>query len=486
MKKIICFLTVCFMMIGMTSGVLAQENTDSFIDVKQDHFAYDAVQYFYRANVIDGVGDNMFVPDEFVTREQFAKMLSIIYGKENDVAEKESFSDVTSDMWSYSYIESVKEYLTGYYPAGGKAFFNPYGRATREDVAYALVKISGLKETTSVDMTVLDQYEDSAQISVNLKEYVAIAVDAGLMQGYENRLRPQDGITRAEVATLLFRAIKKPVEVEKPEETKPEKNEDDVKEAEIYRVETDNVLQISGYREEDIDGTLIFKWSPDEKSASFHADLKCKNSAFDVVDCEISLTEVISVSENSVVGYFDVSMNGIIRHDHIKGKLTIQNDTLKLNTEEYNYKLIASLKAKAPQENKPEKDDAPTKGETAPEEDEYLWADSKIVFYDVKHFGDEKANGYFKYAYKEEENISMVEAQFTVGKDEYTIEMTKELSKENGNVAGYFSVFCNGELIAEKAPAKIMNYKMKIGEMIEFVLEDGSICVTMQIVEIAA
>ncbi len=475
MKRVICFLTVCFMMIGMTS-VFALGNADSFVDVTEEHFAYDAVQYFYQANVLEGVGDNMFAPDAFVTREQFAKMLSIIYGKENDAARSETFSDVTSDMWSYAYIESVKEYLTGYYPAGGKAFFNPYGKATREDVAYALVKISGLKETTSVNMTVLNQYEDSAQISVNLKEYVAIAVDAGLMQGYEDRLRPQDGITRAEVATLLFRAIKKPVEVEKPEVTEPEKKEEDVKGEEIYQVETNSILQISGYREEDIDGTLFLEWSPEAESATFYADLKCKNSAFDIVDCNISLTEVVSVSKNRVVGYFDVLTHGKYRHENIKGTILVQGDTLTLNTEEYDYNLVASLTAKAPKPSEEKKDDEVT--------EEYLWEDASSIFCEIKSVGEEKASGYFKYDYNDAKNISKVESSFTVGENEYSIVLTKEISKLEGNVEGYFSVFCNNVLITENALGNIVNYNANIGEMIEFVLEDRSICITMQIVEI--
>lgn len=475
MKKIISFLVVCSMVIGMTIGAFAQENTDSFIDVKQDHFAYDAVQYFYRENVINGVGDRMFAPDEFVTREQFAKMLSIIYDKENYVTEEETFSDVTSDMWSYAYIESVKEYLTGYYPAGGKAFFNPYGKATREDVAYALVKISGLTETNKADVTVLNQYEDSAQISVNLREYVAIAVGTGLMQGYENRLRPQDGITRAEVATLLFRAIKKPVEVEKPEVTEPDEKEDE-KEVESYQVKTDSILQISGYREEDIDGSLSLEWSPETKTATFHADLKCKNSAFDIVDCNILLTEVISVSDDRVVGYFDVRTHGKYRHQNIKGTIVVQGDILKLNTEEYDYCLIASLAEKAPEPSEEKKDDEV--------KEEYLWEDASSIFCEIKSVGDEKASGYFKYVYNEEKNISKVESSFTVGEDEYSIVMTKELSKAEGNVQGYFSVYRNGELSMENALGNIVNYNANIGEMIEFILEDRSICITMQIVEI--
>ena len=492
MKKVISFLTMCFMLVGMTAGACAQENADSFIDVTKEHFAYDAVQYFYRENVINGVGDSMFAPDEFVTREQFAKMLSIIYDKENYKAEEETFTDVTSNMWSYSYIESVKEYLTGYYPAGGKAFYNPYGRATREDVAYALVKISGLSEANQADLTVLDNYEDGAQISVSLREYVAIAVDTGLMQGYEKLLRPQDGITRAEVATLLFRAIKKPVEPDKPEIIEPEDNKPDeaekeeIKEPEIKdeestkkeynKIETDKILQISGYREEDIKGTMVLEWLPEDNFAGFYAKLKCQNIVWNFVECIISLENVISVRENSIEGYFDFTIEGTVRHNNIKGKIVIEDDILKLNTEEYDYKFIARLDAKTSEKTE-------EKNEDEPADDKYLWENAKKVNCDIMSYNDDKANGYFWYTYDSEKNISKLDSSFTVGENEYSIELIKEISKSEGNVLGTFSVYCNDESVAENISAKIVNYDANVGEIIEFGTDDGSVRITMLITE---
>ncbi|MBQ3554012.1 MAG: S-layer homology domain-containing protein [Clostridia bacterium] len=478
MKKIIGLLMVCVIAISVSVGSFAQEGADSFVDVSKGHFAYDAVQYFYRANVLNGVGNNLFAPNEFVTREQFAKMLSIIYNKDNDAATEETFSDVTGDMWSYTYIESVKEYLTGYYPAGGAAFFNPHGKATREDVAYALVRISGLTKSNDDEIAVLEQYKDSSQISVNLREYVAVAISQGLMQGYDKMLRPQDGITRAEVATLLFRAIKKPVDTGKEEITEQEETQtENIEKEKTYQIETNSILQISGYGEDELDGTLLFQWSPANNFAKFDADIKCKNGAFDIVRCRVLLTETISVTENSVIGYFDVSMDSKIRHEHIKGNITIQKDSLKLNTEEYDYRLFASLKPQEKTEDESKKESIET--------DEYLWADSDMISCQVKSLNDKKASGYFNYIYKEEEKISKIDAGFTAEENKYTIVMVKEISKENGSIKGLFSVWCGDQLIAENTDAEIIGYDAGIGELITFTTADGTLCITMQIVEIS-
>ncbi|SFH82676.1 Prenyltransferase and squalene oxidase repeat-containing protein [Tindallia magadiensis] len=53
----------------------------------------------------------------------------------------------------------------------------------------------------------LRQYEDEAQISDWAREAMAKAVDAGVMRGYSQQLRPQDAVTRAEFVTLLTTVV---------------------------------------------------------------------------------------------------------------------------------------------------------------------------------------------------------------------------------------------------------------------------------------
>ena len=60
-----------------------------------------------------------------------------------------------------------------------------------------------------VDMTVLDGFTDSAQVSGWAKEAVAWAVENGLLKGRgNNNLDPRTNITRSEVAAVLERYSK--------------------------------------------------------------------------------------------------------------------------------------------------------------------------------------------------------------------------------------------------------------------------------------
>ena len=208
-KAVIALLALIIILSICTA--FAESADHAFIDVPKEHWAYDEIQFFYKAGIVAGMNESTFAPDANVTREQFAKLLTLIFSNTDYVATEQTFSDVTSGMWSYNYIEAVKQYLTGYYPAGAQPFFNPAAKASREDIAYSLVKIIGLGGESLKDENVLDQFSDSNEISPALKKYIGIAVENGLILGYDGKFRPQDGITRAETVVLLFRALKAPV-----------------------------------------------------------------------------------------------------------------------------------------------------------------------------------------------------------------------------------------------------------------------------------
>ncbi|WP_051289774.1 S-layer homology domain-containing protein [Paenibacillus massiliensis] len=175
-----------------------------FSDLKSDNWAYPAVRSMSKRDVINGYKDGTFRPNESISREEFAKMIATTFSLELPVTQDVYFSDVSSSRWSYSYISAAKDYLTGYYPPQGKAFFDPVSDATREDVAAALVKIMDL-DTSSYS----SHFTDEANISPQLKKYVNVAADHNLITGYsDGTFKPLGPISRAEAAALLYRAIK--------------------------------------------------------------------------------------------------------------------------------------------------------------------------------------------------------------------------------------------------------------------------------------
>lgn len=182
-----------------------------FEDITESYdWAKDAISKFTQLGIVQGVAEGRFAPEEMVTREQFAKMLTLAFNLSSASPEEPNFSDVQKDKWSYPYIEACKDFLTGYpQPDGGKMAYYPEKMATREDIAAALVRIMNLndKDTQNSDY-IKGAFKDEADISPELLEYVNIAAKHALIKGYDDgTFKPKKSITRAESVVLLNRAI---------------------------------------------------------------------------------------------------------------------------------------------------------------------------------------------------------------------------------------------------------------------------------------
>jgi hypothetical protein len=187
-----------------------KSNTESFKDVQKGHWAYNDIMWMLDKKIIEGIGNDKFGPDDTVTRAQFAKMMVNTLNIKGYSPNTPSFIDVNRNAWEYTYVEAAKTYLTGFRTTSGD-YFKPSQAAVREDMAVALVKALGYQNETA-DESLLNGFADAAQISPNLRKYVALSVKHGLIEGYtqngQNLFGPQGNLTRAQSATLLYRAFK--------------------------------------------------------------------------------------------------------------------------------------------------------------------------------------------------------------------------------------------------------------------------------------
>lgn len=219
-KRIFSLIFAALLVLGCGVNALAATG-QVFTDVGEDYsWAKDAIESFAGQGIIDGVGDGKFEPDGAVTREQFAKMLALSFNAELVTGGTPTFSDVSSDSWSYQYIEAVRDFLTGYSsPTSEKLLFKPTVFASREDIAVALVRILGYTVDTNDSSYAQEKFSDFSSISINLRPYVSLASEKGLINGYtDGTFGPQAGITRAETVVMLSRAMKQVATPEKPEE----------------------------------------------------------------------------------------------------------------------------------------------------------------------------------------------------------------------------------------------------------------------------
>ena len=156
-----------------------QQTSQIFSDVPSTHWAFDYIGEMAQREVISGYPDGRFLPENQVTRAEFAKIMVCAAGMRVSNTNQTSFTDVYTSDWYCPYIEAAKEYLTGYSTASGMVY-RPTTPALREDIAVALVKLKGY-DTSVVDESILNMFSDSYSISDSAKKYVAVAVERGLI-----------------------------------------------------------------------------------------------------------------------------------------------------------------------------------------------------------------------------------------------------------------------------------------------------------------
>lgn len=185
-KKMVSFFLVALM---LTSAALAA----NFTDFTADHWAYPYVNELVASGVINGYEDGTYRPEANVTRAELAKLISVEFG---ETAAK-TYTDVAQTDWFYPYVTGSG----GYFLAEGE--FRPNGQATREEVAYAIYIAKGLAQTAQEAA-----FTDSGDIAFEYRSAVASVADSGIITGYpDGSFAPKNNITRAEVATVLSRAI---------------------------------------------------------------------------------------------------------------------------------------------------------------------------------------------------------------------------------------------------------------------------------------
>lgn len=226
MKKIISLVLTFFMI--MTS-VCAFAKFDD-IDQNTQSWAGEAISALSDKGIINGYGDGTFRPDGNVTRAEFAKMLTISFELHGISG---SFDDIKGH-WAEIYINSAAGVM--YNP---EKSFMPDNAATRADIAYAA---ANALELVSSDASIANSFSDFNLIEEDMKASVLAAIEKGIIIGYEDStIRPQNPVTRAEAAVIIFRALnmKEPDKEEVPggnekPENPPEEDKPSADDKHIY------------------------------------------------------------------------------------------------------------------------------------------------------------------------------------------------------------------------------------------------------------
>ena len=177
----------------------------SFTDLDSNHWAYLPVNEMAEKGILKGYPDGSFMPNKSVTRAEFTKILVLALNL-NIISSVSIYEDVTPSHWANDYIISTSQYMPNFVD-GSKLYFKPDEPAIREDIAVAVVKASGLENST-YNISALDGIKDKNDISDNLKKYIAIAIENKLMVGNnEGYFNPKGQLTRAQVCQLMINTL---------------------------------------------------------------------------------------------------------------------------------------------------------------------------------------------------------------------------------------------------------------------------------------
>jgi hypothetical protein len=210
-----------------TTKPVPDKITIDFKDIDM-HWAKDFIEYAALLNIMSGKGYEVFAPDDYTTRAECAKVITVLLKKYDKNSENNVFSDVGKSDWFYSYISSSFQEKIMIGNADGT--FLPERPVTREDLAlifsrilvkyYSLkqikalnVKNEGILKDTGFDSrkdTLELPFDDADKVSIYASDGVATVVNYGLMTGRPgNIFDPKGRTTRAELAAILYKLVKK-------------------------------------------------------------------------------------------------------------------------------------------------------------------------------------------------------------------------------------------------------------------------------------
>ena len=174
-----------------------------FVDVNQSDWFYDNVLFGYSGGLFSGTSATTFTPSGTMTRGMMVTVLWRMSGSPQ--AAGAGFSDLPEDAW---YAAAVNwAYENGVVSGVGNNLFAPNDEITREQMAvmlYNYAKFIGAELPKNREGV----FADEDKISAWAKEAVSAMYAAEILNGKGlNDFDPQGKATRAEVATMFTRFI---------------------------------------------------------------------------------------------------------------------------------------------------------------------------------------------------------------------------------------------------------------------------------------
>jgi len=195
---------------SIATGTAVPAHARDFADIA-GHWARGDIMALADKGIIDGVTATEFKPEEKITRAQFAKLLTAALKIKAEQNTGISFQDVPAGAWYRDYVTAAVKagLIMGY----SDDIFAPDDNITREQMAVIISRALKMKSTAdlshSVTEQIIDKFKDKGDISPWAGNEIYLAVSCGIVSGVsEDTFAPQVTATRAETAAMILRLLR--------------------------------------------------------------------------------------------------------------------------------------------------------------------------------------------------------------------------------------------------------------------------------------
>ncbi|GMQ62984.1 S-layer homology domain-containing protein [Vallitalea maricola] len=193
-----------------TFAIVYDKDKITIKDVFSTDWYYNSVLYVVEHGLLDDISNNMFRPNENMSRGTFVNVIYKMAGN-LQVTGENLFKDVKIGSTYYDPVvwATYSKIINGY----SDEFFGTNDNITREQIATMMYRYAKLKDYKTTSTGDISSYTDSHMISEWAVHSMKWAVSNKIISGSsKNMLIPQGTATRGEVASMLKRFMENIVE----------------------------------------------------------------------------------------------------------------------------------------------------------------------------------------------------------------------------------------------------------------------------------
>ncbi|OPX86461.1 MAG: Endo-1,4-beta-xylanase A precursor [Pelotomaculum sp. PtaB.Bin104] len=197
---------------GSAGSISITTYSKPFVDIL-GHWAQKDIELMASKNIVKGVGDSTFLPDNNISRAEFASLLVRALDINEAHPVQGQFADVVPGEWYYGSVEAAA--AAGLVKGLGDNQYAPMDLITREQMAVMIVRAlaySGVNTNLAAgeQEQLLAGFSDKDQISAWSAVYLAQAVKAGLINGTTSTtMEPESNASRAQATVMIKRMMVK-------------------------------------------------------------------------------------------------------------------------------------------------------------------------------------------------------------------------------------------------------------------------------------